>query len=272
MTPQGAIGNPAQDAPFTIYPSVDVVAATAMTSNSAIRMARGENGAGRALGDPLEVALTWQAAGAQWVHLVDLDAATGRGSNRAQLARITGALDVKVQLCGGIRDQESLDMALATGCDRVNLSTAALESPEWCARALAEHGERIAIALDVRMTPDGYRLVTRGWNKDGGDLWEVLDRLEREGCTRYVVTDVERGGMMSSPNLQLLREVCARTDAPVVAGGGVADAQDLRRLAELSALGVEGTILGQALHTGVITLPEALSAVDGGAASGASVR
>lgn len=240
---------------FTLLPAVDVA------DGKAVRLVQGEAGTETSYGDPLEAAQAWQAGGAEWIHLVDLDAAFGRGSNRELLAEVVGRLDVKVELSGGIRDDESLKAALATGCARVNLGTAALEDPEWCARVIAEHGERIAVGLDVRITPEGHRLAARGWTKDGGDLWDVLDRLNEAGCSRYVVTDVSKDGTLRGPNLELLREVCARTDAPVIASGGVSSLDDLRALAALSADGVEGAIVGKALYAGAFTLPEALAAV-----------
>ena len=166
-----------------------------------------------------------------------------------------------MELSGGIRDDASLEAALATGCARVNLGTAALENPEWCAKAIAAHGEKIAVGLDVRITEQGHRVKGRGWTSDGGDLWEVLDRLDRDGCARYVVTDVSKDGTLTGPNLELLSEVCARTDAPVIASGGVSTVDDLVALAKLSRDGVEGSIIGKALYAGAFTLPEALAAV-----------
>jgi phosphoribosylanthranilate isomerase len=237
--------------------SLELLPAVDVADGQAVRLVQGEAGSETSYGDPLEAARQWQRDGAQWVHLVDLDAAFGRGSNRELLARVVGELDVQVELSGGIRDDASLAAALATGCTRVNLGTAALEAPEWCARAIAEHGDRIAVGLDVR----GTTLAARGWTKEGGDLWEVLTRLDREGCARYVVTDVRRDGTLTGPNVELLREVCARTDRPVVASGGVSSLDDLRALAELVPLGVEGAIVGKALYAGAFTLPEALAAV-----------
>jgi 1-(5-phosphoribosyl)-5-[(5-phosphoribosylamino)methylideneamino] imidazole-4-carboxamide isomerase/N-(5'phosphoribosyl)anthranilate isomerase len=236
---------------LVLLPAVDVA------DGQAVRLVQGEAGSETAYGDPLEAALAWQDGGAQWVHLVDLDAAFGRGSNRAQLAEVVGRLDVQVELSGGIRDDASLAAALATGCARVNLGTAALESPQWCAAAIAEHGDRIAVGLDVR----GTTLAARGWTQEGGDLWEVLARLDAEGCARYVVTDVRRDGTLTGPNLELLGQVCARTDRPVVASGGVSSLADLVALAGVP--GVEGAIVGKALYAGQFTLPEALAAVAG---------
>ena len=195
------------------------------------------------------------------MHLVDLDAAFGRGSNRDLLAAVVGELDVKVELSGGIRDDDSLKAAMATGCARVNLGTAALEDPQWCARAIAEYGDRVAVGLDVRHIDGSYRLRGRGWVSDGGDLWEVLERLERDGCARYVVTDVSKDGTLQGPNLDILREVSAATEAPVVASGGVSTLDDLRAIASLVPDGVEGAIVGKALYAGRFTLPEALDAV-----------
>lgn len=231
-----------------ILPAVDVA------GGQAVQLVQGVAGTGGQFGDPVAAALAWQDAGAEWLHLVDLDAAFGRGENRELLARIVGTLDIKVEMSGGIRDAESLEAALATGCRRVNLGTAALENPEWTAAAIAEHGDRIAIGLDVR----GTTLAARGWTKEGGDLWETLARLDREGCARYVVTDVAKDGMLAGPNTDLLREVCSRTDRPVVASGGVTTLDDLRALRELVPSGVEGAIIGSALYKGTMTLTDAL--------------
>jgi 1-(5-phosphoribosyl)-5-[(5-phosphoribosylamino)methylideneamino] imidazole-4-carboxamide isomerase/N-(5'phosphoribosyl)anthranilate isomerase len=205
----------------------------------------------------LAAALAWQADGADWIHLVDLDAAFGRGSNAPLLAEVVGRLDIRVEMSGGIRDDESLDAALATGCARVNIGTAALEKPDWCAAAIARHGDRVAVGLDVR----GTTLAARGWTEDGGDLWEALARLDRQGCARYVVTDVTKDGTLRGPNLELLEQVCAATAAPVVASGGVSSLADLVALAGLAPIGVEGAIVGKALYAGAFTLPEALAAV-----------
>ena len=240
---------------FTLLPAVDVA------DGKAVRLVQGEAGTETNYGEPLDAALQWQRDGAEWIHLVDLDAAFGRGSNRELIARVVGELDVQVELSGGIRDDASLEAALATGCARVNLGTAALENPEWCAKAIAAHGEKIAVGLDVRITEQGHRVKGRGWTSDGGDLWEVLDRLDRDGCARYVVTDVSKDGTLKGPNLELLSEVCARTDAPVIASGGVSTVDDLVALAKLSRDGVEGSIIGKALYAGAFTLPEALAAL-----------
>src|SRR4051794_35088983 len=234
-----------------LLPAVDVV------EGQAVRLVQGEAGSETSYGDPLAAALAWQNAGAEWIHLVDLDAAFGRGSNRELLASVVGALDVRVELSGGIRDDASLEAALATGCRRVNIGTAALEDPAWCSKIIADYGDQVAIGLDVR----GTTLAARGWTREGGDLWEVLDRLEADGCPRYVVTDVTKDGTLRGPNIGLLREVCARTDKPVVASGGVSSLEDLRALAGLVPDGVEGAIVGKALYAGAFTLEEALAAV-----------
>ena len=231
-----------------LLPAVDV------KDGRAVRLVQGELDAETAYGNPLEVALEFQAAGAEWLHLVDLDAAFGRGENSALLAEVVGKLDIKVELSGGIRDDESLRRALATGCVRVNLGTAALENPEWTARVIAEHGDRIAVGLDVR----GHVLVARGWTKEGGDLFETIERLERDGCSRYVVTDVTKDGTLKGPNLELLQEVCGVTKKPVVASGGISSLDDIAALASLNAIGVEGAIVGKALYAGAFTLEEAL--------------
>jgi phosphoribosyl isomerase A len=234
---------------LTLLPAVDVA------DGQAVRLVQGAAGSETAYGDPLEAALAWQRDGASWIHLVDLDAAFGRGSNALLLGDVVAALDVEVELSGGIRDDESLRAALATGAARVNIGTAALEDPEWCDRVVGEYGDRVAIGLDVR----GRTLAARGWTRDGGDLFEVLERLNKAGCARYVVTDILKDGTMRGPNLALLREVCARTDAPVIASGGVSTLDDLRALKDLEPDGVEGVITGKALYAGAFTVAEALA-------------
>jgi 1-(5-phosphoribosyl)-5-[(5-phosphoribosylamino)methylideneamino] imidazole-4-carboxamide isomerase/N-(5'phosphoribosyl)anthranilate isomerase len=238
---------------LTLLPAVDVAA------GRAVRLVQGAAGSETGYGDPLAAALAWQRAGASWIHLVDLDAAFGRGGNADLLARIVRRLDAAVELSGGIRDEQSLARALRTGCARVTIGTAALENPDWVRSVIARHGQRIAVGLDVR----GTRLAARGWTADGGDLHATLDRLNAEGCARYVVTDVLADGTLRGPNLSLLREVCARTTAPVVASGGVSSLADLRAIASLAPLGVEGAIVGTALYTGAFTLEQALAEVAG---------
>ncbi|MDX1882737.1 bifunctional 1-(5-phosphoribosyl)-5-((5-phosphoribosylamino)methylideneamino)imidazole-4-carboxamide isomerase/phosphoribosylanthranilate isomerase PriA [Mycolicibacterium sp. 120270] len=238
-----------------LLPAVDVV------EGKAVRLVQGQAGSETDYGDALDAAMTWQRDGAEWIHLVDLDAAFGRGSNRELLADVIGKLDVAVELSGGIRDEESLTAALATGCARVNLGTAALENPRWCAQAIAEHGDKVAVGLDVKIVNGEHRLRGRGWETDGGDLWPVLERLVSEGCSRFVVTDVTKDGTLQGPNLELLSAVAARTDAPVIASGGVSSLDDLRAIATLTESGVEGAIIGKALYAGRFTLPQALAAV-----------
>ncbi|WKR21297.1 bifunctional 1-(5-phosphoribosyl)-5-((5-phosphoribosylamino)methylideneamino)imidazole-4-carboxamide isomerase/phosphoribosylanthranilate isomerase PriA [Actinomyces israelii] len=238
---------------FTLLPAVDVA------DGKAVRLLKGEAGSETDYGSPVDAARDWVRAGAEWIHLVDLDAAFGRGSNAPLLARIVGEVGIKVELSGGIRDDASLRCALNAGAARVNLGTAALEDPEWTERVIAEHGERIAVGLDVR----GTTLAARGWTREGGDLWETLARLDSAGCSRYVVTDVARDGTLSGPSIGLLRQVCARTSAPVVASGGIAQLDDLRALVRLVPEGIEGAIVGKALYNGNFTLEEALAVADG---------
>jgi 1-(5-phosphoribosyl)-5-[(5-phosphoribosylamino)methylideneamino] imidazole-4-carboxamide isomerase/N-(5'phosphoribosyl)anthranilate isomerase len=235
--------------PLTLLPAVDVA------SGQAVRLVQGAAGTETRYGDPLDAALAWQQAGAEWIHLVDLDAAFGRGSNAPLLAALIEKLDVQVELSGGIRDDAALTAALATGCRRVVIGTAALEDPDWVRAAIAEHGDRIAVGLDVR----GTRLAARGWTTDGGELDDALARLEADGCQRYVVTDIAKDGMLRGPNLDLLRRVCAGTDQPVIASGGVSSLADLHAIAALTPLGVEGAIVGKALYAGAFTLTAALA-------------
>ncbi|MEU4651108.1 bifunctional 1-(5-phosphoribosyl)-5-((5-phosphoribosylamino)methylideneamino)imidazole-4-carboxamide isomerase/phosphoribosylanthranilate isomerase PriA [Nocardia fluminea] len=240
---------------LVLLPAVDVA------NGEAVRLVQGEAGSETSYGSPRDAALAWQQAGAEWVHLVDLDAAFGKGGNRELIAAVVGELDVKVELSGGIRDDDSLKAALATGCARVNIGTAAIENPQWCARVLGEYGDRIAVGLDVKQIDGQWRLRGRGWVTDGGDLWEVLERLERDGCARYVVTDVSKDGTLTGPNLELLSEVANAAEAPVVASGGISVLDDLVAIAGLADDGVEGAIIGKALYAGRFTLPEALAAV-----------
>jgi phosphoribosylanthranilate isomerase len=232
-----------------LLPAVDIA------GGQAVQLVQGVAGSEKRFGDPVEAALNWQRRGADWIHLVDLDAAFGRGHNRGLLAEIVGRLDIAVEMSGGIRDDESLEAAMSTGCRRVNIGTAALEQPEWCAMAIASYGDRVAVGLDVR----GRTLAARGWTQDGGDLYDVLSRLDGEGCARYVVTDVNKDGMLQGPNLDLLRSVCAATDRPVVASGGITELSDLAALMDLVPDGVEGAIVGTALYEGRFALEDALA-------------
>ena len=234
---------------LTLLPAVDV------KGGQAVRLVRGQLANQSNYGAPLDAALDFQSAGAEWIHLVDLDAAFGTGSNHEILADVIKKLDIKVELSGGIRNEDSLKRALDTGCERINLGTAALEDPEWTASVVSRFGDRIAVGLDVR----GHTLAARGWTKEGGDLFETIERLDRDGCSRYVVTDVNKDGTLQGPNLVLLKEVCSATNKPVIASGGVSTLDDLCALRELTEIGVEGSIVGKALYSGAFTLQEALA-------------
>ena len=235
-------------------PKLELLPAIDVKDGLAVRLVQGELSETSKYGKPLEVAAEFVAAGAEWIHLVDLDAAFGLGSNAALLEQVINSVDLKVELSGGIRDDESLRRALATGCTRVNLGTAALENPDWTAKVIGQFGDRIAVGLDVR----GHTLAARGWTEAGGELFETIARLERAGCSRYIVTDVAKDGTLKGPNLQLLQEVCAVTSKPVVASGGVSSLDDLIAIRELTAIGVEGAIVGKALYAGAFTLQQAL--------------
>lgn len=239
---------------LTLLPAVDVA------DGQAVRLVQGAAGSETHYGAPIDAARNWQDAGAEWIHLVDLDAAFGRGSNYELLKEVVAALDVDVELSGGIRDTESLERALATGCRRVNIGTAALEDPDWCRRVIGDYGDRVAIGLDARLIDGSWRLRGRGWVSDGGDLWEVLERLDAEGCSRFVVTDVSKDGTLAGPNLDLLRDVAAATDAPIVASGGVSSLEDVTAIKGLVDEGVDSAIIGKALYAGRFTLEEALAA------------
>jgi phosphoribosyl isomerase A len=240
---------------FNKTPKLVLLPAVDVADGKAVRLTQGEAGSETSYGDPVDAAAEWADAGADWIHLVDLDAAFGRGSNRSLLKKVIRQVKgVNIELSGGIRDDESLEQALEIGATRVNLGTAALENPEWAAHVIGQYGEAIAVGLDVR----GTTLAARGWTQDGGDLWQVLDRLEEAGCARYVVTDVTKDGTLKGPNLDLLRQVMDRTERPVVASGGIASLDDIAALRELVPLGLEGAIVGKALYSGAFTLPEAL--------------
>ncbi len=237
-----------------LLPAVDV------QGGQAVQLVQGIAGTQKEFGDPLKAALRWQDGGAEWLHLVDLDAAFGRGSNAALLSDIVGRLDMSVEISGGIRDQESLDRALATGARRVNIGTAALENPEWCDHVVGTYGDRVAIGLDVR----GENLAARGWTTEGGPWVETLDRLVAAGCERFVVTDVNADGMLTGPNLELLLDVALRSGKKVIASGGIATLDNLRDLRGLVDRGVEGAIIGTALYVGRFTIEEALAVAEGG--------
>ena len=238
---------------LTLLPAVDVA------NGKAVRLLKGQAGTETDYGDPLDAARHWAEAGARWIHLVDLDAAFGRGSNAELLARIVGEVGVKVELSGGIRDDASLTRVLEAGAARINLGTAALEDPEWTERVISDHGDLIAVGLDVR----GSTLAARGWTKEGGNLWETLERLNAAGCSRYVVTDVTRDGTLTGPNLELLRAVASFSPAPVVASGGIARLEDIAALADLVPQGIDSAIIGKALYSGAFTLQQALAVADG---------
>ncbi|GAA1474182.1 bifunctional 1-(5-phosphoribosyl)-5-((5-phosphoribosylamino)methylideneamino)imidazole-4-carboxamide isomerase/phosphoribosylanthranilate isomerase PriA [Corynebacterium felinum] len=240
---------------FTLLPAVDVV------GGQAVRLDQGEAGTEKSYGSPLESALRWQEQGATWLHFVDLDAAFNRGSNHDLMAEITKALDIKVELTGGIRDDASLERALATGASRVNIGTAALENPEWIAKVLAKYGDKVAVDIAVKLIDGEWRTRGNGWVSDGGDLWEVLERLDAQGCQRFVVTDVSKDGTLTGPNIDLLRDVAAATDAKIVASGGISCLDDVLTLAKYQDEGIDSAIIGKALYEGRINLAEALSAL-----------
>ncbi|MCO5953085.1 MULTISPECIES: bifunctional 1-(5-phosphoribosyl)-5-((5-phosphoribosylamino)methylideneamino)imidazole-4-carboxamide isomerase/phosphoribosylanthranilate isomerase PriA [Microbacterium] len=240
---------------FASTPKLVLLPAVDVADGKAVRLTQGEAGTETSYGDPVDAALDFARQGAEWIHLVDLDAAFGRGSNVGVLRKVIRQVKgVQVELSGGIRDDRTLEAALESGASRINLGTAALENPEWAADVIGRYGDAIAVGLDVR----GTTLAARGWTREGGDLWTVLDRLESAGCSRYVVTDVTKDGTLQGPNLDLLRELTARTPKPIVASGGVSSLDDIVALRDLVPLGVEGVIVGKALYAGAFTLAEAL--------------
>ena len=238
---------------------LDILPAIDVKEGSAIRLVQGELGKQSKYGDPLEIAAEFVAAGASWIHLVDLDAAFGLGNNFEVLASVIKSVDIKIELSGGIRDDESLERALSTGCTRINLGTAALEQEEWTESVIKKHGDKIAVGLDVR----GRELSARGWTKSGGDLFEAITRLDKAGCARYVLTDITRDGTLTGPNLELLKEVTSFTKTPIVASGGISSLTDVKALTQLTNQGVEGVIIGKALYAGAFTLAQVLAIAKG---------
>jgi len=232
-----------------LLPAVDV------SGGLAVRLAQGDTQTEESFGSPMDAAQTWIRAGAEWIHLVDLDAAFERGENQAVIQEVVaGCKGVKIQLSGGIVDKYSLDAALATGATRVNLATPALANIDWVKQAISEFGDRIAVGLDVR----GSTLIGRGSRIEVGELQEMLEQLEQAGCARYIVTDVAKDGMLQGPNLELLRQVLTRTNSPVVASGGISSLDDISKFCQLVPDGLEGTILGKALYAKRFTLEQAL--------------
>jgi 1-(5-phosphoribosyl)-5-[(5-phosphoribosylamino)methylideneamino] imidazole-4-carboxamide isomerase/N-(5'phosphoribosyl)anthranilate isomerase len=235
-----------------LLPAVDV------SNGLAVRLTQGDTHTEESFGSPLAAAQSWINAGAEWIHLVDLDAAFERGDNRSVIQDVVaGCSGVRVQLSGGIFNQQSLEAALATGATRVNLATPALADLDWVQKVISEFGDRIAVGLDVR----GSTLIGRGSSKEVGQLGEVLEKLEQAGCARYIVTDVSKDGMLQGPNLELLRQVLAKTSRPVVASGGIASLDDISELSQLVSRGLEGAILGKALYAKRFTLEQALELV-----------
>ncbi len=238
---------------------LDILPAIDVKEGSAIRLVQGELDKQSKYGNPLEIAAEFVAAGASWIHLVDLDAAFGLGNNFEVLASVIKSVDIKIELSGGIRDDESLERALSTGCSRINLGTAALEQEEWTESVIKKHGDKIAVGLDVR----GRELSARGWTKSGGDLFEAITRLDKAGCARYVLTDITRDGTLTGPNLELLKEVTSFTKTPIVASGGISSLTDVKALTQLTNQGVEGVIIGKALYAGAFTLAQVLAIAKG---------
>ncbi|MBS6274963.1 MAG: bifunctional 1-(5-phosphoribosyl)-5-((5-phosphoribosylamino)methylideneamino)imidazole-4-carboxamide isomerase/phosphoribosylanthranilate isomerase PriA [Actinomycetaceae bacterium] len=237
-----------------LLPAIDIV------EGKAVRLRQGAAGSEKIYGEPIEIAAGFAAAGASWIHLVDLDAAFGRGSNHQLVVEIVKEVPaVKVEVSGGIRSQAAVEKMLNAGAARVNLGTAALENLDWAAEIIAEYGAKVAIGLDVR----SEELATHGWEKAGGNLWEVLEVLEKAACPRYVVTDIKRDGMLQGVNTDLLRKVCAFTEKPVIASGGVSSIADIKELRKLAPLGIEGVIVGKALYAGSLDIASALKAAEG---------
>jgi phosphoribosyl isomerase A len=237
--------------------SLHLLPAVDLLDGQAARLVQGAMGTETSYGDPIQAAGAFVEQGADWLHVVDLDAAFGRGPrNRGQLARVVEAVaPVRVEASGGVREPADLAALLDLGAARVVIGTAALEGPEWVLDACREHGDAVAVGLDAR----GRVLQARGWTASGGDLFDTLAKLDAAGCRRFVYTEVARDGMLSGPAIDSLERVLAATERPVIASGGVSSLDDLRALAPLAARGLEGVIVGKALYAGRFTVAEALA-------------
>lgn len=235
--------------PLILFPSIDIA------GGQSVRLSRGDRESQESYGSPLEIAETWIQSGAEWIHLVDLDAAYGTGHNRELLSEVVKKCQaINVQVSGGIRDEQSFSAAIATGASRINLATSALLDLDFVEAVISEYKERVAVALDVKDS----RLVARGTQEDVGELLTVLNQLEQLGCERYIVTDITRDGALLGPNYELLRSVMAETEKPVIASGGISGLIDIQKLSTLRSMGLEGAILGKALYVGRFSLEQAL--------------
>ena len=237
---------------FTVYPAVDI------RDGNAVRLERGRADAETVYdADPVAVAVRFAEQGAEWLHVVDLDAAFhGTPRNRHLIADIVEATGIPVQASGGIRTMADLDASIEYGASRVVIGTMALEEPAFVAAAVAAHGEKVAVGLDA----DGTTLKARGWTEESGDLFDALRRFTLMGVTRFVFTDIARDGMLGGPNVARLTEVADATTAHVTASGGVSSLDDLRALATAHER-VDAAIVGKALYAGRLSLPDALAAV-----------
>ena len=237
---------------FELLPAVDI------KQGRAVRLRQGEISDKTVYGSPVECALDFQKAGADWLHLVDLDAAFGVGNNAEIVLEVINSLNIKVELSGGIRTDESLSKALAANCERVILGTAALEDPGWASKVIKQYGQKIAVSLDVR----GETLAARGWVREGGNLYEAITRLADDGCALFIVTDISKDGTLAGPNFELLERVCNFSKVPVIASGGISSLADLEKLVGMQNIGIQGAIVGKALYEGAFTLADAINVVN----------
>jgi phosphoribosylformimino-5-aminoimidazole carboxamide ribotide isomerase len=199
--------------------------------------------------DPVEVARRFEADGARRLHVVDLDAARGEGSNRGVVKDICRSVAVPVQLGGGIRDIEAIEQALADGAARAILGTAAALDPGFVAEAVERVDGKVAVAVDVR---DG-RVMTHGWRQAGPRVEDAVPALEAAGAPRFLVTSIARDGTMDGPDLALYERLLELTDRPVIASGGVRVADDVWAL---RALGLEACVVGKAMYAGTLRMQE----------------
>jgi phosphoribosylanthranilate isomerase len=230
-----------------------VIPAIDLRGGRCVRLTRGDPSQQTEYGaDPVETALRFQEQGAQLIHVVDLDAALGNGSNTDTIAAIAAEVSARLQVGGGLRSDDAVVAALQMGAHRAVLGTAAVTDPSFVRRQVDAHGDAIVVALDVR---DG-RAMVRGWQDEGPALEDILPELDRVGAPRYLVTAIDADGTLTGPNMSLYGQVQALTDRPLLASGGVGTLDHLRHLA---AAGVEGVIVGKALYEGALSLTDALA-------------
>lgn len=239
---------------FTIYPAID------MRGGKCVRLLQGDYNQETVYGDsPFDMAKSFADAGAEWIHMVDLDGAKdGKRVNDRFVIEAAQKLDAKVQIGGGIRTEEDILHYLNNGVSRVIIGSVAVSNPEFAIEMIKKYGEKIAIGLDAK---DGY-VATHGWlDTSSVTAVELGKRLAEAGAETFIFTDIATDGMLSGPNLLAVEKLAVETGKSVIASGGVSELADLRALKELVGKGVSGAIVGKAIYEGRFSVPEALKEV-----------